>query len=132
VHEISRDALAREMREEIETTVEVGRLLWVVENVFPYRGRRLHELAFYYTMSFPAESPYRDVHREFTGHEGEITLVFRWFPIDRVADVNVRPAFLRSALADLPATPVHVVQIDKRNEQIKLSFDDDSARSPLP
>ena len=49
------------MEEEIATRVEVLRLLWVVENFFEYFGERLHEISFYYLMSLPENSPYRDV-----------------------------------------------------------------------
>ncbi|HJT11380.1 MAG TPA: NUDIX domain-containing protein [Dongiaceae bacterium] len=36
--EFSTDALAREMREELDIAVEIGRLVWIVENLFDYRG----------------------------------------------------------------------------------------------
>ena len=102
LHEISHDTLVREMEEEIGVRVTVGRLLWVVENVFTYRGKRLHELALYYAMSLPADRPYRDVGTAFMGREGEIDLLFRWFPIDRIAAINLQPDFLEAALGDLP------------------------------
>src|SRR5687767_900258 len=34
------NALRREMREEFNAPVTVGRLLWLVENFFPFEGRR--------------------------------------------------------------------------------------------
>lgn len=116
LHETSHDALAREMEEEIGVRVGVGRLLWIVENVITYRGMRLHELALCYAMSLPEDSPYREIGADFTGREGEITLHFRWFPIDRIQDVNLRPSFLQTALGDLPKTPVHVVHVDPEHE----------------
>jgi ADP-ribose pyrophosphatase YjhB (NUDIX family) len=113
LYESSRDALIREMEEEIETHVEVLRLLWVVENFFEYFGKRLHEIAFYYQMSLPEDSPYRDVGVDFTGHEGDVTLIFHWFRIDEIERVRLHPTFLRTALGALPNCPVHIIHVDQ-------------------
>ncbi len=113
LYESSRDALIREMEEEIETHVEVLRLLWVVENFFEYFGERLHEIALYYQMSLPEESPYRDVGVDFTGQEGDVTLLFHWFPIDEIDGVRLYPTFLRTALGALLDCPVHVIHVDQ-------------------
>src|SRR3954449_8179577 len=42
------EAFKREMLEELGADVQVERLLWVVENFFPYDGKRWHEIAFYF------------------------------------------------------------------------------------
>ena len=110
--EAARDTLAREMDEEISTRVEVGRLLWVVENFFEYAGARMHEISFYFQMSLPEISPYRDGRMDFEGQEGEITLFFHWFPIDLIDGVHLRPTFLRTALTAIPEFPIHVTHID--------------------
>jgi ADP-ribose pyrophosphatase YjhB (NUDIX family) len=114
--ETSRDALVREMHEEIGLRVEVGRLLWVMEHFFAYAGRHFHELGFYYLMMLPKRSIQRDVHRAFIGHEGEIALIFRWFPVGALTELPVYPIFLRRALADLPGSPVHIVHSEFRDE----------------
>jgi 8-oxo-dGTP pyrophosphatase MutT (NUDIX family) len=111
--EPSPDALRREMAEEIGGDVTVGRLLWVVENFFAWRGRQFHEVAFSYLMELPVDSPYRDVRAEFTGYEGEIALPFRWFPVAGLDRIRLYPDFLSAALADLPETPRHIVHWDK-------------------
>jgi ADP-ribose pyrophosphatase YjhB (NUDIX family) len=114
--ESSLDALVREMKEEITTHVEVLRLLWVVENFFEYVGERMHEVSFYYQMSLPEESPYRDVGMDFTGQEGDVTLLFRWFRIDEIERVRLLPTFLRTALGALPDSPVHVIHVDQPDQ----------------
>jgi 8-oxo-dGTP pyrophosphatase MutT (NUDIX family) len=111
--EPTRDALRREMREELAVPVETGRLLWVVENFFAHEGVPFHELGFYYEMFLPDDTPYRDVRSVFAGHEGTVELDFRWFALEQVATLPLRPAFLKSALRELPAGPVHVVQRDE-------------------
>ena len=112
VFESSRDTLVREMDEEISTRVKVGRLLWVVENFFEFGGESVHEIAFYFQMSLPEDSPNRDVQTDFAGKEGDITLLFHWFPIDRIEGVRLHPTFLKTALKALPEFPVHVVHVD--------------------
>ena len=116
LYESSRDALIREMDEEIATRVEVLRLLWVVENFFTYADVRFHELSFYYQMLLPEDSPYRDVGVDFTGHEGDVTLLFHWFPIDEIEGVRLHPMFLRTALGALPEFPVHVIHVDQPDQ----------------
>lgn len=111
--ESSMDTVRREMAEKIAVAVTVGRLLWVVENFFDYRGERLHEIAFYYAMHLPAESPYQDVHAGFTGYEGEISLPFRWFPLDRLDQIRVYPTFLVQGLVNLPESPRHLIHWDE-------------------
>ena len=119
LYESSRDALIREMDEEISTHVEVLRLLWVVENFFEYFGKRLHEIAFYYQMSLPEDSPYRAVGVDFTGQEGDETLLFHWFRIDEIERVRVYPTFLRTALSALPDSPAHIIHVDQPEELAK-------------
>lgn len=114
--EPSPDALRREMDEEMQLAVTVGRLIWVVENFFQNddfaAGVRFHEIGLYYEMSLPSAAGEDDVHADFMGHEGDVPIIFRWFPVDRLSDVALYPAFLRSALVDLPDRPVHVIHRD--------------------
>ena len=114
--ESSLDALVREMKEEITTHIEVLRLLWVVENFFEYIGEPTHEISFYYQMLLPEESPYRDVKMDFTGQEGDVTLLFHWFRIDEIERVRLLPTFLRTALSALPDSPVHVIHVDQPDQ----------------
>lgn len=111
--ETSTAALVREMLEEIDVRVEVGRLLWVMENVFTYEARRLHEIGLYYQMGLPSGSDLLNISRTHVGREGEIPLIFRWFPVDELAVLPLYPEFLRAALRTLPDTTVHVVHVDE-------------------
>src|ERR1043165_5769127 len=51
--EFSPDGLVREMQEELGVIVEVGRLVWVIENLFEYRDTRFTEFGFYYAAIWP-------------------------------------------------------------------------------
>jgi len=64
-------------------------------------------------MSLAEDSPYRDVGVDFTGQEGDVTLLFHWFRIDEIEGVRLYPTFLRTALGALPDSPVHIIHIDR-------------------
>jgi ADP-ribose pyrophosphatase YjhB (NUDIX family) len=108
--ETASDALRREMIEETGATVEVGRLLWVVENLFEHDGTPFHEIGFYFAMSPPSGLTVGDGRPTFIGYEGDIPLRFRWFPLAELASVRLLPAFLPSALRAIPDRPRHIVQ----------------------
>ncbi len=116
--EASAGTLRREMREEINADVEVGRLLWVVENFFEYGGRQFHELGLYYEMRLALDSPTL-MQDEFFG-EGDATLdgdgkgktyrlIFRWQPITALDAAPLYPTFLQEGLQSLPEQAWHVV-----------------------
>lgn len=48
--EESREAIIREMKEEIGRTIDVKGLRCVIENFFTENGKKYHEIAFYYEM----------------------------------------------------------------------------------
>jgi ADP-ribose pyrophosphatase YjhB (NUDIX family) len=105
--EDSRSSLARELREELGIDVNVERLLWTVENFFPYNGKHYHEIGLYYAISCEqAASLFTP--DPFHGPEGE-RLVYQWTPLGELEDVPLYPAFLRTALQRLPVHPEHVI-----------------------
>ena len=111
--ETAEQTITREMLEELETDIQVDRLLWVVENFFDYDGLSYHELALYFLIRLPPGSAplYREA---FDGAEGEMPLRFRWFPLRReeLVALPLLPAFLPEGLTELPRSPVHIVHRD--------------------
>jgi 8-oxo-dGTP pyrophosphatase MutT (NUDIX family) len=112
--EFSSDALVREIQEELGVAIEVGRLIWIVENLFEYRGADFTEYGFYYeaALPLPASAMPED---EFVGQEPD--QFFRWFRNEDMAALDFRPAVLRlPLLAHLSgaesATPVHFLHSD--------------------
>jgi 8-oxo-dGTP pyrophosphatase MutT (NUDIX family) len=93
--EFSTEALVREMREELAVTVEIGRLVWVVENLFEYRGAFYTEFGFYYESEWP-QGLARISDAEFAGEEHD--QFFRWVRYDAIAALDFRPAVLRLPL----------------------------------
>ncbi|HET7657925.1 MAG TPA: NUDIX hydrolase [Bacillales bacterium] len=111
--ENSKDALEREMKEELGDKVKVQRLLWVMETFFQHETRHFHELGFYYLFSLPESFPYLDKTESFHGAEEDVPLVFKWFPLSEIRkDFSLHPIFLRKAIHDLPTETVHVIQHD--------------------
>jgi 8-oxo-dGTP pyrophosphatase MutT (NUDIX family) len=111
--EFSTDALVREMREELGVTVAIGRLLWIVENLFEYRGTSYTEYGFYYEADWTPSGPLRT--DEFMGLEPD--QFFRWVRHEDIAALDFRPTVLRlPLLAHLSgaesAAPLHFLHRD--------------------
>jgi ADP-ribose pyrophosphatase YjhB (NUDIX family) len=107
--ESTREALAREMLEE----VEVGRLLWVVEYFYEMQGRPFQEVAFYYQAHLPGGCGISPDVPVFYGDDFGLPLIFRWVRVDGLVDelegLPLYPSFLRTGLSQLPETPQHVI-----------------------
>lgn len=112
--ETAETTLKREMREELGADIEIVRLLWFSENFFTYDARRYHEIALYFLMQLPANSPYLNQPGPFPGIEETPKLIFQWFPCQAevLAALPVQPSFLQTALLSLPETVTHVIQCD--------------------
>lgn len=114
IGETSAETLQREMVEELGVDVEVGRLLWVVENFFHFEKRRWHELGFYYLMTVPESFPFAPegiVHR---GQDGDSDLEFKWVPATRAAleALDIPPYFIAAEIENLPQETRHLVWDD--------------------
>lgn len=114
IGETSAETLQREMVEELGVAVEVGRLLWVVENFFDFEKRHWHELGFYYLMTVPETFPFAPegiVHRV---QDGDNDLEFKWVPATRVAleALDIPPYFIAAEIENLPQETRHLVWDD--------------------
>ncbi len=106
--ETAAEALKREMREETGFDVRPGRLLWIVENFFVWRGTPFHEILFYHLMEMPQAAC---AVPRFGGREGAIDLEFAWAD-PKAPGVTILPGFLGAALPELPDAPAHIVVRD--------------------
>ncbi len=110
--ESAAETLRREMREELDAEVTVGRLIWVVENFFEYDAQAYHELAFYFSMSFVENASWLNADGSFAGDEQGTPIIFQWLPLDRLEAVRLYPSFLREALQKIPHVTQHIVHRD--------------------
>ena len=101
--ERSRDAVRREVREEIGAEVESLKLIGVLENLFTYVGRRWHEIVFVYDAEFVDESLYgrEEIIYQELGLAGDF--VARWRSVEEIEADNVRlvPEGLTRLLTEL-------------------------------
>lgn len=103
------ETLRREMTEELVTQVEVGPLRMVVENFFTLDGRPHHEIGFYYTVRF-TDAAILDKSRIWHGVvDGSYKLNLRWFRLDELDQVVLRPAFLSQALRSPLVGVQHII-----------------------
>ena len=97
-------ALRRELREELDLTVDEVRIRVVAENFFVAPdGVGVHELGLYgqcATDGLPDDA-------EFVGVEGPGSM-FRWVAADELAELDVRPRPVRDLLFALPEHGVHL------------------------
>src|SRR5690606_27320022 len=106
--EFSRDTLVREMREELQVDVEVGRLLWIAENFYDNVELKYHELAWYYEMFLPESLHPANCPAVFHGDDNGLPVEFRWQPLESLRDLDVQPRFLYEGLANLPSSVCHI------------------------
>lgn len=101
--------LQREFREELGVALHSGPMLSVGENFFEADGEPHHEIGLYLSARLPEGVDLADKTRVHMGVEGDRSLEFRWFPLDELPRVDMRPAVLRDSLAR-GALPQHFVQ----------------------
>ncbi len=115
--ETTKDAIKRHIKEKCGFEIEVERLLWSIENFFVYRGNdpsygikygtRIHGIGFYYLVH-PKEPEGRWQQGAFRAlHRPDVE--FRWFKLDEIESVNLKPACLKPRLSPLPSHPEHLV-----------------------
>jgi ADP-ribose pyrophosphatase YjhB (NUDIX family) len=88
--EHSRDALLREMREELGAEVERLELVGVLENVFTYEGARGHEIVFVYDGEFRDRRLYEGGEVRGYRAEADAGFVARWRSPDEIKGMNAR------------------------------------------
>ncbi len=97
--EHSREAMLREIREEIGAGVENLELVGVLESIFRYEGEQGHEVVFVYDAEFQDKGMYE--RSEIQGYESEIDARFvaRWQSLEELKEKDTR--LVPEGLADL-------------------------------
>lgn len=100
-------ALEREVREELGVEGQVGPLRAVIETHFTQSGVRYEEVGLYFRVE-GATLP----NEPFTRKDGALMLRFEWFPVQELADLDLRPACLADILSSSSDNVLHLVQAD--------------------
>ncbi len=113
IGESAKETLEREMIEELGESVQVGPLLFIIENFF-VDTRRHHELGLYFSMYLPSNSCLLNETKTIIREEQGVALpiIFDWLPLAQLTELNIQPKFFRSALQILPQQPIHIVLND--------------------
>ena len=101
VNERTKDAVVREVREELGVKAEAGQLAFVVENHFEQDGVSYHNIEFHYLVDLLEDAP-------LTMQEGEKSQPCEWLDLDKLKGINLVPAFLKTALPDWDGQLRHI------------------------
>ena len=103
MHETLKDAINRELKEELDIEVEIIRPLWFLENFFELKDRKekVHELGVYYLVDI-SNTDLLNKGNIFIKQEGNTTHQFEWLDIDTLNEVEIYPLFLKNELKHLP------------------------------
>lgn len=97
--ENSSDTVVREVFEELGWKVQTIRPLWFIENFFKIGITNFHEIATIYLMDLVDYAQY-EPDFEFRGLEDH--LIFKWFDISKLEEINFKPEALRNNFNHLP------------------------------
>jgi ADP-ribose pyrophosphatase YjhB (NUDIX family) len=105
--ELSEKALERELQEELNSSCQVIRLVFLAESVFSLDHKKFHELCLYYLVELSEDSPLYSKDTFEMAMDGG--LYFKWHDVTDLASINFQPHFLRGKLSALPEGLEHIV-----------------------
>lgn len=97
--ETARQALVREIQEEMDRDSEAGRFLGCCEHAFIQKGEPHAEINLVFELRIPGLDPHAPV------AAAEDWIGFRWQPLDNLDEANLEPAPLRTLIAEWLARP---------------------------
>lgn len=101
--ETSGDAILRELKEELGVEVRAEKLLMIAENFFVFDEKRVHQFCFIYKIDdCDNKICYRETFRR-------KKLIYRWFDINEIAALDIKPEFIKPFLLDMPIKLQHIV-----------------------
>ena len=110
--ESSLEAIKREMSEEVNLTCKSAKLLSVIENFFTGKGKKFHEVCYYYLYE-PNEDVQAKDYSYVENDEGELkNLDFKWVSLSDIQSHNFRPSVLKNKLANHNFEFEHIIFSD--------------------
>ena len=101
VDEATEDAVVREVKEELGVTSKAIQLAFIVENRFEQAGVHYHNIEFHYLVDLLEDAP-------LTMQEDAKPLPCRWLALNDLHTINLKPAFLKTALPDWDGQLQHI------------------------
>ena len=101
VDEATEDAVVREVKEELGVASKAVQLAFIVENRFEQSGIHYHNIEFHYLVDLLEDAP-------LTMQEDAKPLPCRWLALNDLHTINLKPAFLKTALPDWDGQLQHI------------------------
>ena len=110
IGESSEDALKREIKEELGKDIEITGYISTIENFFPMKNSKYHEILFVHKFEFKDEDDKKIVE---TMHniEGKDYLIYEWVDINELDKYPLRPEVIKDVLIK-NKFPVHKINND--------------------
>lgn len=122
--EAAEDGLKREFQEELDVTITIERLLFLIENSFVFDGEKYHGLELYFLISpldsedFFAQEEFIGIERDFFPEKyGDLKLTYRWFHPSEFDSIEILPKILKEALTNIPEYPVLLQNLEIRKHK---------------
>lgn len=100
IGETSEDCLIREIREETGASIKCDRLLWSEECFWEWNGKKVHSIAFYYSVKLCENEEIPDM-GEFVSQKDNCNVVLGWMPIEELNNITIYPDFLKKEIHEL-------------------------------
>lgn len=101
-------ALLREYQEETGATIRCVNMLWSEECFWEWKGRKAHNIAFYYLIELCEGADIPDL-GEFVPHKDNSHVVIGWLPLEQLANVTIYPEFIKQEIHHLGEGMKHFV-----------------------
>ena len=106
LNETSAEAVIRECLEETGYNFEIDRLAFVQERFYILGNCRHHEVVFFYLM----KNTDIDI-IDGTATDQQCEHLY-WLSVDKLEEVNLVPAFLKTSLKSIPKETVHIISYE--------------------
>jgi ADP-ribose pyrophosphatase YjhB (NUDIX family) len=101
--EFSKDAVLREMKEELSINLDNVEWAGLVENYFTLDGERFHEIAIFYRIEVPIDTLLP------TADDNGDPVFYAWHAINNLQDIDLKPYFLSDRIVEFKKGVTHVL-----------------------
>lgn len=108
IGETLEDGLVREWMEEMGTEICCSRMLWMEECFWEWKGKKAHNLSFYYRIELKNPSDLPDDGR-LHSHKDNSHIVLEWVQLEKLKERVVYPDFIKEAVFRLEEPVRHFV-----------------------
>ena len=108
--EATDEAIIREYKEETGATLQINRLLAVIENFFDMDNSNWHQLIFFYLLN--------DDNNELEDFDGykevndNSNAIYQWINLKQIDSLNIKPNCAQQILKKIPKNIVHYIDRD--------------------